>query len=301
MTTIIIMFFIAFAASLAITPLVEKLAFVLELVDIPSARKVHEKPIPRIGGLAIYLSFFFSFTPLLFPGIVARTRVLELVIYEPRIIYIVMGSCVAFGLGLYDDKRGLSPFVKFGIQGIAALIAFAGGVRIESIGLPGLGALSFGWLSLPVTVFWILLVVNAINLIDGLDGLAAGVSFFVCMVLLVLCVLDDRILVAVMLAALAGSTLGFLRYNFNPARIFMGDGGSYFLGYMLSTLSILGSMKGQTAIAILIPVIALGVPLTCLAPLMTSGFRFSETSQLSSSADARRIIFCFLFAAMTYI
>ena len=118
-----------------------------------------------------------------------------------------------------------------------------------------MAAWSLGWLSLPVTVFWILLVINAINLVDGLDGLAAGLSFSACLVLVVLCVIGERFLVALGLVSLAGAILGFLRYNFNPASIFLGDGGSYFLGYMLATLSVLGSMKSHVAASILIPMI----------------------------------------------
>ena len=261
MTTIIAIFFIACAASLVLTPQVARLALHFGLVDQPNNRNVHDRPIPRIGGLAIYLAFFIAFVPLIFPGLVQQTTVLEMLIGDPRLAFLVMGSCVVIAVGIYDDSHSLSPFVKFGVQALAATIAWAGDIRIDVLWPPVIGDIQFAWLSLPVTIFWILLVINAINLIDGLDGLAAGVSFFVCMVLLVLSVVGDRILPAVILAALAGSILGFLRYNFNPARIFMGDSGSYFLGYMLATLSILGRIKGQTTLALMIPIIALGVPL----------------------------------------
>ncbi len=256
MTSIIAIFLLSLITALIITPLVAKTTIKCGLVDVPTVRKIHSQPIPRTGGVAIYLSFYFSFIPLIF----YRTTILDLLIQEHRMIYLVAGASVAFGLGLWDDTRRIKPELKLGIQIIAALIAYLGGVRIVAVGLPGMPVF-LGWLSLPFTLLWILLVMNSINLIDGLDGLAAGISIFVCIVLLILCVLSERLLVAVVLAGLSGAILGFLRYNFNPASIFLGDGGSYFLGYMLATLSILGSVKSQAAATFLIPVIALGLPL----------------------------------------
>jgi len=257
MTTIIAIFSLSLIIALLITPLVAKATVECGLVDVPTVRKIHSQPIPRTGGVAIYLAFYFSFIPIIF----YRTTILDLLIQEPKIVYLVAGAVVAFGLGLWDDIRRIKPELKLGVQIIAALIAYSGGVRIVAVGLPGLPIWILGWLSLPFTLLWILLVMNGINLIDGLDGLAAGVSFFVCIVLLVLCVLSEQLLVAVVLAGLSGATLGFLRYNFNPASIFLGDSGSYFLGYMLATMSIQGSIKSQAAATILIPIIALGLPL----------------------------------------
>ena len=227
------------------------------LLDIPSERKIHAHPVPRTGGLAIYVAFYLCFVPALF----YKTEIIDLILQEPRILYLILGASVAFGLGLWDDIKRLHPTLKLSVQVLAALIAYAGGIRIDGISLTGASVWPLGWLSLPATVFWVIFVINAINLTDGLDGLAAGVSFFVSIILLVFCVLGERFLTAIGFAALAGATLGFLRYNFNPASIFMGDSGSYFLGYMLATLSILGSIKGQAAATMLIPVIALGLPL----------------------------------------
>ena len=257
MTSIIAIFSLSLIIALIITPMVARTAVKCGLVDIPTVRKVHSKPIPRVGGVAIYISFYCAFIPLIF----YRTRILELLIHEQRMIYLAAGAGVVFGLGLWDDARSIRPELKLGIQIVAALIAYLGGVRIVAVGLPGMPLWILGWLSLPFTLLWILLVTNGINLIDGLDGLAAGVSVFVCIVLLILCVLSEQLLVAVVLAGLSGAILGFLRYNFNPASIFLGDSGSYFLGYLLATLSILGSVKSQAAATLLIPVIALGLPL----------------------------------------
>lgn len=261
MTTIIAIFLTALVLALLITPAVARLGVRLGVVDRPGARKVHRRPIPRIGGLAIYLAFWGAFLPLLAPGIHNATNILYQIAHEPLMIPLALGGAVVFALGLWDDKRGLNPWLKLVVQILAAMVVYFCGVRITSFTLPGIGFVHLGPLALPATVFWILLVINAINLIDGLDGLAAGVSFFACMVLVVLGVIGGRYFLAAVTAALAGAILGFLRYNFNPAIIFMGDGGSYFLGFMLACVSIIGSVKSQAAVSMLIPVIALGVPL----------------------------------------
>jgi UDP-GlcNAc:undecaprenyl-phosphate GlcNAc-1-phosphate transferase len=164
-------------------------------------------------------------------------------------------------MGFVDDIRGLPAGFKFLVQGVAALLAYEGGIRVSLLSLPWDPSISVGWLSLPLTVLWFLLVINAINFIDGLDGLAAGVTLFTALVLLASSLTAFRYLVAMGLAAVAGVCLGFLRYNFNPASIFMGDSGSYFLGYIIAALSISGSIKSRAAVAILIPIIALGLPL----------------------------------------
>lgn len=174
-----------------------------------------------------------------------------------------------FGLGLWDDIRHLPPFFKLCGQILISIIVYWGGVRINIISIPFMDFLHLGYMSLPVTVFWFVLVINAINLADGLDGLAAGISLFVSLTMLVICLIGGQLLIAVGFAALSGTLIAFLRYNFNPASIFMGDSGSYFLGYVLAGMSILGSIKGQVATAMLIPIIALGIPLidTMWAPL----------------------------------
>jgi len=258
MKTIYAIFSLSLGLSLILTPLVARFAKQYHLVDTPSARKVHTHPTARPGGVAIFLAFFLSVVPCF----AFSTIIFENLPLDPRIIYVALGACVAFGVGLWDDIRNLGPNMKLAAHGLAGLIAYVGGIRIETLGIPGTSVLYLGWLSLPVTVLWIVLLINAINLIDGLDGLASGVSFLVCIVLFTLCMIDGKDpVVTIGLASLAGASLGFLRYNFNPASIFLGDSGSYFLGYMLATLSILGSMKSHTVVSILIPMIALGLPL----------------------------------------
>ncbi|MCJ7616494.1 MAG: undecaprenyl/decaprenyl-phosphate alpha-N-acetylglucosaminyl 1-phosphate transferase, partial [Desulfobacterales bacterium] len=276
----ITIFCISLALSLILTPLVTKLLGKYHLMDMPAERKVHESPIPRAGGIAICLAFYLPFALMMF----YRTNIFDLVFKDPRVIFIVLGSLVAFGLGLWDDIRRLRPRLKFTVQIVVALSAYVGGIRIEAIGLPGMPFWHLGWLSLPATVFWILLVINAINFSDGLDGLAAGVSFFVCIILLILSVLGEEFLTALGLAALGGAILGFLRYNFNPATVFMGDCGSYFLGYMLASLSILGSLKTQAAVTILIPMIAMGIPL--MDVIWSAARRFLSGKRLFDPDDA---------------
>ncbi len=265
MTTIISVFMLSLAVSLVLTPQIRNIALRYKIVDLPSDRKVHSSPIPRIGGVAIYMAFFLPFASVLFYS----TQILDLLTLDKQMIHLILGASIVFGLGVIDDVKRLGPKLKFAVQIVAALVAYEGGIKITVIFMPLIQDWYLGWYSLPITVFRFVLVINAINLIDGLDGLAAGITLFASLVLLVLCVTSKKLLVAMGLAALSGSTLGFLRYNFNPASIFMGDSGSYFLGYMLAALSIMGAVKSQATVAMLIPVIALGIPLidTILAPV----------------------------------
>jgi len=265
MTTIIFVFLIAFLSSLLLTPSAILIAKRFNIVDQPRERKVHTAPVPRLGGAALFLAFFLPFLVLAFN----EKMYTQYLATNYRLIAFVAGAVLIFGLGLWDDIRRLPSSVKFAGQVLVGAIMWAGGIQIHSITLPFIGPLHLEALDLPVTIFWFVLVINAINLIDGLDGLAAGIGLFVSLTMLVICLMNGRILEAMGFAALGGSLLGFLRYNFNPASIFMGDGGSYFLGFILAAMSILGSMKGQFATAMLIPVIALGVPLidTLFAPV----------------------------------
>lgn len=255
--TILVPFLIAMACSLFVTPLVARFARKIGLVDLPSRRKVHLRPIPRVGGIAIFLAFVLACGSVLF----YQTFLGHPTLATLQIVGLFGGGALIFGLGLLDDLRGLSPGVKLAVQAGVGLVAYLCGIGIHSIQLPGLSVVQLGVLSLPVTLFWFVLVVNAFNLIDGLDGLAAGTTVFSSIVLIVLGLLRGGVIACAGLAALAGASLGFLRYNFNPATIFMGDCGSYFIGFILASLSILGSIKTQASATILIPIIALGLPL----------------------------------------
>jgi UDP-GlcNAc:undecaprenyl-phosphate GlcNAc-1-phosphate transferase len=267
MTTILFTFIIAFLFALAATPVVKKLALHYGLVDNLSERKIHNGAVPRIGGIAIVLAFFLPFVLSFLFNV--QTFASRLVFTDDRAAGFVIGATIVFLVGLRDDIKRLSSAVKLAGQILAALIAYYWGFKITVITIPFADSFSLGIFALPVTVFWFVLVINAINLIDGLDGLAAGICLFVSLAMLFICSTSNLIVEALVFASLAGTLMGFLRYNFNPASIFMGDSGSYFLGYCLAAFSIAGSLKGQVATAMLIPVVALGVPLidTLWAPL----------------------------------
>jgi UDP-GlcNAc:undecaprenyl-phosphate GlcNAc-1-phosphate transferase len=257
MRTILSIFILSFIFAMGLTPLVILAARRLNLMDAPSDRKIHSSPTPRIGGIAIFLACCLGLSACFF----LQTMIPCMMLQEPRIIWLAVGSLMIFALGLTDDIRRIGYKAKFFVQILAGIVAYAGGLRIDLISfLPDHSLAQIG-LSLPATVLWVVLVINAINLIDGLDGLAAGVGFLVCMALLILCALGDRFIPAAVLSALAGALLGFLVFNSNPASIFMGDSGSYFIGFVIASVSMMGSFKGQTAASILIPMIALGLPL----------------------------------------
>ena len=266
MTSIFVLFVLSLVLSFLLTPVVRWVACRYGIVDQPSERKVHKGRIARAGGVAIYLAFLLPFSGAFF----YYTALLSQILTNESLIWLIGGATIVFVMGLLDDIRSLPSGVKLGVQIIAALVACQGGILISGVTITAGNTYVFSsWVSVGVTVFWFFLMVNAMNLIDGLDGLAAGLCFFASLVLLVLSVIGDRYFVAMGFASLAGACLGFLRYNFNPASIFLGDSGSYFLGYMLAGLAVLGSMKGQTVVAFLIPILALGVPIfdTILAPL----------------------------------
>lgn len=266
MTSIIFIFILALILSLVLTPYVTQVSGKMNWVDQPSARKVHEVAMPRTGGVAIYLAFLLSIVASFF----LPTQISESLVVDNKVLAVLAGGSLCFCIGLWDDIKKLSPATKFCGQLVAGLITVLGGIKISMVSFPFLPeGINLEWLSVPITLFWFVLIINAVNLIDGLDGLAAGVSLFVSIILIIFCVTTGRFPIAIAFAALGGATLGFLRYNFNPATIFMGDSGSYFLGYMIAALSIMGSIKGQATVALLIPVIALGVPLmdTIVAPI----------------------------------
>jgi len=257
MLTYLVAFLISALCSFALTPLVRDFAIARGAVDDGSEeRKVHTTPIPRVGGLAISVAFFVPVLALFFwDNFVSVSYLADL----SRVVGLLVGAGLMVGMGVVDDIRGLSAKVKLLVQIVVALMAFGAGYRIESVMTP-FGMWELGWVALPITMLWIVGIVNAINLIDGLDGLASGISLFTVFVLFILGVTQNNVIVSLTAIALAGSLLGFLRYNFNPASIFMGDSGSLFLGYVLSVTAISGSAKSQTAVSLLIPVLALGVP-----------------------------------------
>ncbi len=264
MTTLLFTLLVSLCLSLVLTVVARNLGIRYGALDEPDQRKVHTHPIPRTGGIAIFASFFLSLLAVSF----LNTPVAAELEINRKILLVIAGAVVCFGVGAVDDFTRLKPSTKFLFQIIGASSAYLGGVHISAFAFGG-WSIHFGYLTYFVTVFWFLLFMNAVNLVDGLDGLAGGIIVFASLVMILLSVFREDYYTAVIFTALAGSVLGFLRYNFNPASVFMGDGGSYFLGYVVASMGIIGSVKSQVAPAMMIPVLALGVPIfdTLLSPI----------------------------------
>jgi UDP-GlcNAc:undecaprenyl-phosphate/decaprenyl-phosphate GlcNAc-1-phosphate transferase len=244
---LIIAFVISFVVSICITPFIKKFAIKIGAVDHPNARKVHVGVMPRLGGLAIFIGFLAGFLFLM-----------------PSSIYmneIVLGALIILTVGILDDLYTLSPKFKLIGQVIAAILVISSGLLIDKLTLPFLGVVYLEWLSIPVTLLWIVGVTNAINLIDGLDGLAAGVSSIALSSILVMAVADNQLIVIALCVILIGSSIGFLFHNFYPAKIFMGDTGALFLGYSIAIISMLGLFKNVTLFSFIIPIIVLAIPI----------------------------------------
>ncbi len=247
---------LAFGLALLVTPLVRKWAFKCGALDRPDQRKVHEEIMPRLGGLAVFISFVTA---------VLLTRDISL-----QVAGLLVGGSIIILLGFIDDTRGVSPWLKLAGQIVAAGVVICFGLRIEILTNPfSEGWINLGLLSVPITVLWIISVTNAVNLIDGLDGLAGGTSCIASLTLAAVVTIEttvsggspgqgDAVFLAIVLAA---AVFGFLRYNFYPARIFLGDSGSMYLGFSVAVLAVMGFAKSATFISVIIPVVILGIPL----------------------------------------
>ena len=248
--TLWITFLVALAASILVTPVAIRLAPKIGAVDIPlDNRRMHTKTMPRFGGLAIFAG--------------STTAMLIFLKFDPRVVTIVMGGALIYILGVIDDIKHLSAKVKFLGQTFVALIMYVNGIRIEFLtNFLGEGNSQLGdVLCFIITMVWIVGITITVNLIDGLDGLAAGTAAIASLCIAYTAYIHGTYLAAGAMLALAGATLGFLPYNFYPAKIFMGDGGSLYLGFMLATLSVLGTVKSATLVTMIIPVLVLGVPI----------------------------------------
>ncbi|MCU1301686.1 MAG: hypothetical protein JWQ87_1970 [Candidatus Sulfotelmatobacter sp.] len=253
-------FFLSLLFSFVLTRYVRDFASRRGWVETPSQeRHLHSSPLPRLGGVAIFISFSLS---MLAAALMARyLPSLHSTFSLKTLVTILAPATLVFLLGVYDDLYTVGPYVKFAVQGIAATMLFMGGLRILNI--PVLfGEHQLPWfVGLFFTILWVLAITNAFNLIDGLDGLAAGSALFSTLVAFVVTLLNGYSLVTVMTIALAGAILGFLRYNFNPATIFLGDSGSLFIGFLLSALALAGAQKAPTIVAVAIPVVSFGLPI----------------------------------------
>jgi UDP-GlcNAc:undecaprenyl-phosphate/decaprenyl-phosphate GlcNAc-1-phosphate transferase len=254
-------FIVSLLASVLLTPLARRVALSWGAVGNPGGRNVHSRGIPRLGGVALAIGWSLSVLAMLqIEGAFVQATLSH---QGLQLIGIITGGLALCVIGAVDDVRGLRAAHKLAAQVVVAVLAYACGFRIDAISLPIAGTLSMGVFALPVTVIWIVGITNAMNLIDGLDGLAAGVAFFGALTSFVIAHVSGSPFVALLSAGLMGVLAGFLFFNFNPARIFMGDSGSYFLGYVLATLSLSGALqqKASTAVSLLVPMIALGLPI----------------------------------------
>ncbi|MBR1419769.1 MAG: undecaprenyl/decaprenyl-phosphate alpha-N-acetylglucosaminyl 1-phosphate transferase [Selenomonadaceae bacterium] len=248
-------FVISLGIALCIMPGVILFAKKTGAMDAPDQRKVHKKPVPRIGGIGIFLAFIISIITCMATNNLSTETVNEL------LGILVSGSIIAI-VGIIDDYKNLPAKVKLCGQIFAAVVLVCiFDVRIDFITDPFGDYIYLDYFAIPATIFWLVGLTNTVNLIDGLDGLAAGVATIASITIFLVALEQNILLVAVLTAALAGSAIGFLYYNFNPARIFMGDTGSMFLGFTLASISIIGAVKSAATIALIVPILALGLPI----------------------------------------
>lgn len=240
-------FLAAFMFTIFFTPSIKELALHWGAVDRPNERRLNNAPVPTLGGLAIFFGFMVA--------------ALITIPFSPKLLGIIIGGSLLILVGLLDDLYELSPGLKLAGQVIAACIAILYGIKIEFITNPLGGMFYLGFWGTPLTILWIVAIINAINLIDGLDGLASGVATIASFTLLFVGWQEGQTFSVLLACALAGSALGFLPINFNPASIFMGDTGSMFLGFMLAVISAEGALKSAAAATVLVPILALGFPI----------------------------------------
>lgn len=253
-----------------VTPIVRWLAFRWGAIDLPDPRKVHQQPMPRLGGIAIFVGFSFPWTGFY----LINNRVSAIFQnYEKLFFALMLGAAAMLVLGIVDDIKSLRARPKFIVQILTAVGLYFGGYRINVLSNPFGDPIVLGWLSLPVSVLWIVGITNAINLLDGIDGLAAGVTACIALSLALINIIGGNVIVALLTLCLAGACLGFLPYNFAPARIFMGDSGSLFVGLMLSCIGILSLFKAATATFVVVPLILFGLPLFDTTSVMFGRWR----------------------------
>lgn len=263
-------FLISFLVVLVATPIINRLGKRVGLVDKPNHRKVHKRPMVRLGGVAMFIGVVVALLIVWSAGGFGVLKPGK----ESEVWGVAIGGIAFFLIGLADDLFNLSPKTRLLLQFVVAGLAWQSGVQIDFLTNPIAGLVSLPeWASLPITVIWLVGMANAINWIDGLDGLAAGVSGIAAFVMFWTCLFMGQPQAALFAAALAGATFGFLRYNFNPAQIFMGDGGAYFIGFTLAGVGIIGLVKSVTTVAVLLPYVILAVPILDMSAVIVDRLR----------------------------
>ncbi|MFB3784862.1 MAG: glycosyltransferase family 4 protein [bacterium] len=292
-------FLISWLGALVSTPLFRRLAQALDITDRPSSRKVHDRPVPYLGGMAFHVALSL---PLLYVFIWAP-HVLDAQISLPQLRTLYLAAAGFLLLGVWDDIQPIPPTVKLAVQAGLSVLLVGSGFTIDEMTSPFGGKIPLGWLSWGLSVFWILTIVNAINFIDGLDGLAAGVVFFAAVANFLIALHPWQNFICLISLSLMGATLGFLPYNFSPARIFMGDAGSLYLGALLAGLSLVSNTKGATAMSLSLPLVILSIPLldTVLTIIRRGrrGFNFFTADRehlhhrlLQLGFTARQVVLC---------
>jgi UDP-GlcNAc:undecaprenyl-phosphate GlcNAc-1-phosphate transferase len=251
----ILAFLFSFLIAISLTPIIKKLAVRFNICAFPNHRTIHHRIVPKLGGLAIYLSFLLSLLVTFYLYYGTLNEIFS------HTLGLVLGATVILFLGIFDDCWGANWYQKLTVQSIAALVVMHYGYHISLIDLPFGGTINLGAWGIPLTILWITGISNAINLVDGLDGLAAGISLGVAFIFFMISMLFGDVQTVFLTAIMTGVIAGFLIFNFNPAKIFLGDSGSLLIGFVLACFSINGMHQSSSAVKILIPVVALGVPI----------------------------------------
>lgn len=271
---------ISFLSSLFFTSLIRRFCIKHNLLDYPEERKIHQNPTPRLGGVALFLAINLGlWIALVWEGSVLNSDLKYLLGF-------FLGGVVIFALGIYDDVKGLRVLWKIVFQSLAVLILMLFGLRISILYIPFFKAVDLGIFSFPITFTWCLVIINALNLIDGLDGLAAGLSVITSLTLLGVGIVLGVKLISFITLAVLGACLGFLRYNYPPAKIFMGDSGSLYLGYVFASVGVICPVKSYTAMAMFVPLLALGIP---IFETFFSFFRRTLNNKRFYHADKRHL------------
>jgi UDP-GlcNAc:undecaprenyl-phosphate GlcNAc-1-phosphate transferase len=258
MKTCFLLFIVATCSSLALTPIVRRVCQRFRWLDEPKNERIHRKAVPRLGGIAVFCSVLIGLLPLLLIRNLFTDALRE---SAPRLWVLLVPASLTFLLGVYDDLFGLKASQKFaGLSAIGGIFYALGG-RIEALSVPFVGSIELPMIvGVVLTVVWIVGIANAFNLLDGMDGLAPGAAVFSSLVIVAVSLMQGRPLVIAVALVLSGALVGFLRYNFNPASIFLGDSGALFVGFLLAALSVEGAQKASTAVAVAIPIMAFGLP-----------------------------------------
>lgn len=285
MTVYLLLALCGAALALVMTPLVSRGAIWLGLVDAPGGRKVHAQSVPRLGGVAVVAATILAMILVRWLG----PRDLNPAIWPSLQPFAAAGALI-FGIGLLDDVRGVGPVPKLAVQAVAATVVMMSGLLIQRVTLLGV-SWELGWLAWLITAGWIVGLTNAFNLIDGIDGLATGIAVLAGATCGAILVVRGHPAEAMMLAALVGASIGFLRFNFSPASIFLGDSGSLVVGFLLATTAIAGWQKGATALATGVPLMIFALPIGDLVTTIARrGLAQPATGPASISATLRKLV-----------